>query len=276
MLNELLAWPTFRRHFEPWIFHYPTGASFLQSSSRLREELAAAVRMLDPQGADPALSAVVLAGHSMGGLHAKLQVVDPGTALWDSVAYVPFEQMRLRPEVRRFFAPRYFYKPAPFVKRVVFIATPHGGSTLATLGVGRLASLTVRQPPLNKAIHDEVVRDNPGVFRPDYERRVPTTVDTLEPDSDTLAALRSLRVPAWVTTHSFIGDVHTSALNGPGDCVVPVWSARHPGVVSEVMVPASHTKVHHHPDTIRELERILLEHLRETGLGTAADAAPAG
>jgi hypothetical protein len=58
--------------------------------------------------------------------------------------------------------------------------------------------------------------------------------------------------------------------------VVPVWSARHPGVVSEVMVPASHTKVHHHPDTIRELERILLEHLRETGLGTAADAAPAG
>jgi len=276
MLNELLAWPTFRRRFEPWIYHYPTGASFLQSSSRLREELAAAVRMLDPQGADPALSAVVLVGHSMGGLHAKLQVVDPGTALWDSVACVPFEQMRLRPEVRRFFAPRYFYKPAPFVKRVVFIATPHGGSTLATLGVGRLASLTVRQPPLNKAIHDEVVRDNPGVFRPDYERRVPTTVDTLEPDSDTLAALRGLRVPAWVTTHSIIGDVHTSALNGPGDCVVPVWSARHPGVVSEVMVPASHTKVHHHPDTIRELERILLEHLRETGLGTAADAAPAG
>jgi hypothetical protein len=34
-----------------------------------------------------------------------------------------------------------------------------------------------------------------------------------------------------------------------------------------VLVPATHTKVHHHPDTIRELERILLEHLHETGLG---------
>jgi len=276
MLNELLAWPTFRRRFEPWIFHYPTGASFLQSSTRLREELTAAVRGLDPQGTDPALSAVVLVGHSMGGLHAKLQVVDPGTVLWDSIACVPFEQMRLRPEVRRFVAPRYFYKPAPFVKRVVFIATPHGGSTLATLGVGRVASLTVRQPPLNKAIHDEAVRDNPGAFRPDYERRVPTTIDILEPDSTTLAALRSLRTPAWVTTHSIIGDAHTSALNGPGDCVVPVWSARHPGVVSETMVPATHTKVHHHPDTIRELERILLEHLRETGLGKATDTGPAG
>ena len=267
MLNELLAWPTFRRRFEPWIFHYPTGASFLQSSMRLREQLAAAVSGLDPQGTDPALSAVVLVGHSLGGLHAKLQVVDPGTAIWDSIACVPFEQMRLRPEVRRFVAPRYFFKPAPFVKRVVFIATPHGGSTLATLGVGRVASLSVRQPPLNKAIHDEAVRDNPGAFRPEYERRVPTTVDILEPSSTTLASVRALRVPAWVTTHSIIGNAHTSAVSGPGDCVVAVSSAQHPGVVSEVLVPATHTKVHHHPDTIREVERILLEHLRETGLG---------
>jgi hypothetical protein len=149
----------------------------------------------------------------------------------------------------------------------VFIATPHGGSTLATLGVGRVASLSVRQPPLNKAIHDEAVRDNPGAFRPEYERRVPTTVDILEPSSTTLASVRELRVPAWVTTHSIIGNAHTSAVSGPGDCVVAVSSARHPGVVSEVLVPATHTKVHHHPDTIREVERILLEHLRETGLG---------
>jgi hypothetical protein len=47
---------------------------------------------------------------------------------------------------------------------------------------------------------------------------------------------------------------------------VPVSSARLPGVVSEVLVPAKHTKVHHHPSTIAELERILVQHLHETGL----------
>jgi len=31
-------------------------------------------------------------------------------------------------------------------------------------------------------------------------------------------------------------------------------------------VPAKHTKVHHHPGTIAELQRILVQHLHETGL----------
>ncbi|MFM8709011.1 MAG: esterase/lipase family protein, partial [Planctomycetia bacterium] len=67
MLNELRAWPTFHRRFEPWVYNYPTGASFLQSARMLRRELAAAVRRLDPQGKDPALASLVLVGHSMGG-----------------------------------------------------------------------------------------------------------------------------------------------------------------------------------------------------------------
>ena len=29
MINELRAWPEFHRRFEPWVMHYPTGASFL-------------------------------------------------------------------------------------------------------------------------------------------------------------------------------------------------------------------------------------------------------
>ena len=266
MINELRAWPTFHQRFEPWLYHYPTGASFLQSAAVLRKELASAVQRLDPQGTDPALTSLVLVGHSMGGLHAKLQVVEPGTAVWDSIACRPFEEIRMRPELRRQVAPAYFFHPLPFVKRVVFIATPHGGSALASLGVGRVASLTVQQPPEMKAIHDEIVLANPDSFRPDYERSLPTTVDVLEPDSMILQTLRELRVPCWVTTHSIIGNAHQSPIGDGGDCIVPVSSARLPGVVSEVTVPAKHTQVHHHPQTIAELERILIQHLRETGL----------
>ena len=148
----------------------------------------------------------------------------------------------------------------------MFIATPHRGSVLASLGVGRIASLTVRQPPETVAIHEEIVQANPGAFREDYRRQLPTTVDVLEPDSTLLSALLGLRVPCWVTTHSIIGNAHKSVICGDGDCIVPVSSARLPGVVSEVYVPAKHVRVHHHPAAIAELERILVQHLHETGL----------
>jgi hypothetical protein len=47
--------------------------------------------------------------------------------------------------------------------------------------------------------------------------------------------------------------------------VVPVESAHTPGALSEITVPASHTRVHHHPEAIGELQRILCAHLREFG-----------
>jgi hypothetical protein len=47
--------------------------------------------------------------------------------------------------------------------------------------------------------------------------------------------------------------------------VVPAASAHTEGAVSEITVSASHTRVHHHPQTIAEVQRILLQHLQECG-----------
>ncbi|MFM8378972.1 MAG: hypothetical protein ACKOB1_06545, partial [Planctomycetia bacterium] len=218
-----------------------------------------------PEGKDPALDRMVLVGHSMGGLHAKMMVVAPGTAIWDSVSSRPFAEVRMRPEVREFVAPLFFFEPLPFVKRVVFIATPHAGSSLASRAVGRVAAVTVRQPPQTAAVYQELVTLNPDTFQGDFEKSVPTTVDILEPESTILGALRGLRPPCWVTMHSVIGNAHRSLVGDGDDCVVPVSSARIGGVVSEIEVPATHTRVHHQPKTVRELERILTQHLRETG-----------
>ena len=288
MINELRAWPEFHRRFEPWVFHYPTGAAFLQSSAELRAQLTAAVRQCDPQGTDPAMRNLVLVGHSMGGLHAKLQVVDPGDRVWQAVAKVPFDQIRLRSELRRQVARAYFFRPLPFVNRIVCIATPHQGSVIASLGLGRLASLSVRTPPESKLIHDEAVRLNPGKFQPEYERSTPTSVDLLQPDSLMLESISRLRPPCWVTMHSVVGDGHSWFVGVRDDCVVSVESAHTEGAVSEIFVPATHTKVHHHPRTIAEVRRILLQHLAETspamatppagsaGSGTATTAPAAG
>ena len=264
LLNELRTWPAFHRRYEPWVYRYPTGASFLQSAAVLRRELQAAVQALDPTGTDQALRRMVLVGHSMGGLHAKMMVVAPGTAIWDSVSSRPFAEVRMPPEVREFVGPLFFFEPLPFVSRVVYIATPHAGSSLASRAVGRVAAVTVRRPPQTAAMYRQLVTLNPDTFVGDFENSIPTTVDILEPESTILRAVRGLRPPCWVTAHSVIGNAHHS-FTGDDDCVVPVSSARIGGVVSEIEVPATHTRVHHQPQTLRELERILTQHLRETG-----------
>jgi pimeloyl-ACP methyl ester carboxylesterase len=265
MLNELRAWPEFHRRFEPWVFHYPTGASFLQMSARLRRQLTAAVQGLDPEGRDPALRQLVLVGHSMGGLHAKMMVVDSGPAIWNSIATVPVESVQMPPQVRELVTRSVFFRPLHFVTRVVFIATPHRGSVLASLGVGRLASLAVREPPEMTEIHERLVAMNPRAFRPEFAREVPTTIDLLQPKSPTLQALDALRPACWVATHSIVGDIHPSLFGGRDDCVVAVASAHTPGALSEICVPAKHTKVHHHPRAIAEMIAILKQHLAEVG-----------
>lgn len=263
LVNELRAWPEFHRRYEPWVFHYPTGSSFLQAAANLRRELTEAVAAVDPEGCDPALQRMVLVGHSMGGLHAKLMVTNSGTAIWGAIATVPFDEIRLPPEARAAVRKLAFFEPLPFVKRVVFIATPHRGSVLASLGIGRLASLAVREPPDIAAIRRQAVALNPGALRPEYATGVPTTIDLLRPSSPTLQAIERLRPACWVGVHSIVGDVHPSLTGGRDDCVVSVESAHTPSALSEICVPAKHTKVQHHPLTVAEMKRILEQHLQE-------------
>ncbi len=265
LINELRAWPEFHRRFEPWLFRYPTGASFLYVSAVLRHQLTEAIACLDPDGRDPALRRIVLIGHSMGGLHAKMMVVDSGTAIWDAVATVPIDAVRAPPDAKQFLTRLAFFRPVPQVTRVVYIATPHRGSVLASLGVGRLASLAVREPADMKALHDRLMDANPGAFRPEYSRDVLTTIDLLQPKSPTLQVLDRLRPACWVATHSIIGDAHASLFGGRDDYVVAVESAHSPGARSEICVPAKHTRVHHHPQSLAEIQRILSQHLDEAG-----------
>jgi hypothetical protein len=113
-------------------------------------------------------------------------------------------------------------------------------------------------------MHDELIAANPGVFSPQFERRVPTSIDLLEPDDPTLQAIRTMRVSPCVRLHSIIGTGRTMLVEGPGDGAVSVESALHPGVISQRFVDAKHTEVQRHPDTQSELRNILYVHLVES------------
>jgi hypothetical protein len=109
-------------------------------------------------------------------------------------------------------------------------------------------------------MHAQLMRDNPGVFSAEVQRRIPTSIDLLDPDSPLLGAVLELPVARGVHLHSIIGTGRRMVLEGPADGVVAVGSARHPRVESELMVDATHSELHRHAATTREIVRILEQH----------------
>lgn len=258
--NDLRTERWFNDQYQIWAFRYASGKPFITSAMMLRKQLQQAVATLDPQGCDPALHKMVLVGHSMGGLIAKLQVTSSEDRIWRSFANIPFSELHAPERLRAELAERCFFEPLPFVSRVVFIATPHGGSSFATRGVGRVASSLVDPATANEALHDRLIAENPNVFTPQFERRIPTSIDMLEPEDPTLQVIRTLPVSTNVRLHSIIGTGRTMLLDGPGDGVVTVESATLPGVCTQRFVEATHTHTQYHPDTITELLAILRQH----------------
>jgi hypothetical protein len=122
----------------------------------------------------------------------------------------------------------------------------------------------VDPPAEAQQLHEQLIADNPEAFSSLFERRVPTSIDLLEPENETLHAVRQLRVAPRVRMHSIIGTGQIMIPEGDGDGAVAVESAIHPGVVSERFVEARHTAIQHHPDTVAEVSSILQAHLRES------------
>ncbi len=162
MMVALRRTPGFLERYQLWVFRYPTGITFLRSAAMLRSELGDISTALDPRGNDPALRNMVLVGYSMGGLISKLQVTSSADRLWAEGANRPLESLVTSEQTRSFLRKLFFFEPMPMVRRVIFIATPHDGSPVASSIVGRLATRLVQRPSDAEAMIDQIQRDNPG------------------------------------------------------------------------------------------------------------------
>jgi pimeloyl-ACP methyl ester carboxylesterase len=258
--NDLRNQPAIFSRFQFWFFRYDTGDPFLASAALFRRDLAAIRQTYDPMRLDPNLNRVVLIGHSMGGLISKMQVTYSSEVLWYAAAKQPFNSIITDPETRNRLALNFFFTPSPDITRVVYIATPHRGSSDATRCIGRISSALVEERPDWVARHQQLVRDNPNAFRQELERGVPTSIDLLEPSSCILQATNALPYSANVALNSIIGDNQWSPIQGRGDGVVAVSSARIGGVQSELFVDASHTDVQRNSKTVNEVICILNRH----------------
>jgi pimeloyl-ACP methyl ester carboxylesterase len=133
-------------NYEFWFFTYATCNLVAYSAERLREALNASLASLSGAMADPALGQIVLIGHSQGGLLAKLAAIEPEDRLWAAVSRQPRDELQLFPASRHLIQRSFFFQPVRGVHRIIFIAMPHGGSTLVGFRITRLFSRLITLP----------------------------------------------------------------------------------------------------------------------------------
>lgn len=259
VVNELMLDPVIRERCEFYYFAYPTSQPMPYVAYQLRNSLAT----LKEEGlADD--GELLLIGHSLGGLVSKAQVVDPGSRLWDVFFKIPADEAaEFGPATERI-RTWLDFNPSPVVGRVVFIATPHGGSEVADSWVGQIGRRIARVPRDAVNLAGNVLALDVAEMT-DAGRRVathfPTTVQGLSPRSPFLQAFRPLPVVDGVGTHVIYGNRNGDRSNGPcTDGVVTCESARLPGMDSEVMVVSGHS-AHESQAAMVELRRIIRLHL---------------
>jgi len=274
MLNSLENDPWLRTRFQYWFFYYDTGNPITYSADVLRTSLRFVVQQLDPEGTDAALRQMVIIGHSQGGLLAKMTAIDSGTRLWDTVSQRPLDDLILRDETREQLRRTLFLQPLPFVRRVVFIATPHRGSYEAGSWIAHQVAGFASLPKGFVDVMKDLVTGNPGVVTLSLGG-LPRSINDMTPGNPFVQALASTPVAPGVPTHSIVAVSGDKPLTEDDDGIVKYESAHLDGVESEVVIRSWHS-VQGHPLAIAEVRRILYLHgenaCRSAGVCGASDS----
>jgi hypothetical protein len=265
MVNDLLEDAAIRDHYEFWFFTYNTGNPIPISANVLRHALENAVRSLGGVQADPALGQMVVIGHSQGGLLTKLISIDSGTKIWDAVSSKPVDELNLKPETKTLLKEALFVEHLPFVRTVIFIATPHGGSYQASLTIVGLFTRLVTLPLSITAAAADVLTNAGQALKLDKDRRTFNSINGMSPGNPGIAAVRQIPVAPGIHAHSIIPTLQDGPLMNRNDGVVEYKSAHIDGVESELVIEHQGHSTQSNPLAVREVHRILLDQLGTSG-----------
>lgn len=254
MYQQLLGDPELTRHYQFWVFCYPSGLPYPYTASLMRRELDG-VRLAFPDHKD-----IVLLGHSMGGIISRLMVTDAGDTIWTGMFGKGPDEFAIPGQSHQLLRDALVFDKRDEVDRAVFIATPHRGSMLAASWIGRAASRLVRLPSYLTDVRNDVasvlVADAAGL----QLNFAPNSIDTLSPNNRFVREVNNLPVSPDVPFHSIIGDRGRGDTPDSTDGVVAYWSSHMEGAASEKIVPSDHS-AHQNTEAIQEVKRILKLHL---------------
>jgi triacylglycerol esterase/lipase EstA (alpha/beta hydrolase family) len=264
-INGLQADPEIRKHYQFWIFAYPTGLPILYSALRLREELAKADQLY------PNHKPYVVVGHSMGGMLTHDQVITVTRGMWEKALGESARNMFKENSSNSLIVRATTFRANPRIKRVVFVCTPHRGSDMASSGIGKLGISLITLPTRVATVMLDSLTSADLAKITGSSKRLPNSVTGLKPSNPALPVVNS--VPISVPYHSIIGDRGRGDTPNSSDGVVAYWSSHLDGAKSELIVPGPHGSTAL-PQTIAELDRILRLHLglRSTSRATVAQA----
>ena len=273
LTNRLLVDPVIRENYQFWFFGYPSGLAWTIPASRQRQALKELMQEYNPRGTSREMNNIVMVGHSMGGFNNSTK---PWTLMKGVFELSPetFEGMTLE-NWKKGMAPLHYdeqtlerlqnnfiFSPPQGVTRIVYMATPHRGSTFADNWIGRLGQRLIDLP---SDMLEEVTRIatlSRGMFllNPLQLKDELTSIRQLSPNSSLVKYMSELRGSPNVPVHSIIGDRGRNDTPNSSDGVVKYHSSHLDWSASEKIVPSGHS-VQDDPASALELRRILREHL---------------
>ncbi len=263
--NELTGDRQLREQYQIWQVYYPTNMPIAWNQAQIRVLVADTLAHFDPDGRAAASHHMVLVGHSMGGVIARLLVSSSGDHLTETL----LDKRRLEGErgkrLRRRLQAMLHFEPLPNVDQAIFIAAPHRGTPVASGHLGRLIGRLVRLPVTLLEQFGEALQDlaeGQGDDDGSGGRNVPNSIDNLRDTDPFVRAAAELPISPRVRYHTIVGQDDLSVpLIDSSDGVVPYRSAHLDGAASEKVVPSWHS-VQETPQAILEIRRILHESLR--------------
>jgi pimeloyl-ACP methyl ester carboxylesterase len=260
--NEVMGDEQLRQNYQVWEVYYPTNLPVAVNLANIRKALDATLQHYDPSGRARASNNMVLIGHSMGGVIARLLVSSSDDKLWSVIPLRKNLSAAKRERVRKRLSRYLQFTPMPQVTRAVFLATPHRGTPYAQHRIARWIGELIRLPVSvlkEVASLSDLLKDDSGKQGPALH--VPNSIDNLSDADPFIMAAANLPISPRVHYHTIVGVYKSKgSLQESSDGVVPYKSAHLDGAESELAIPSWHS-VQETPAAILELRRILRLHV---------------
>ncbi|MCP5537128.1 MAG: hypothetical protein H7A51_12985 [Akkermansiaceae bacterium] len=263
VMNELNRDATIRGKYQILAFYYPTGLPLRIPSAALKRELNKLYGHYTKAGRGHVGRQMVIVGHSLGGVLTSVNVRRIEKGLMRKVFRTPVDHTQLNAGAMEEY--QYLINgPDPhFVKRVIFIATPHQGSRRADVYPVRLLTSLVKIPqnllflkvPETAAALTDFGRSLFGTEKKE------NSLSLLRSQSATLKIVTDSPIYHHIKYHSIMGDRGKGNTPNSSDGVVDYQSSHLDGASSELIVPSGHN-AYEHPKAIEEITRILHLHLK--------------
>lgn len=271
--NNLFADPVLRDNYQVWQIFYSTNLPMLENRYHIQKLIETAYAQTDPQGKHNASKNSILIGHSMGGVISRMMLSDDD--LWarldeiDEKAQDNQVKKLLTQTYQDEFANRFSLHALPQVDTAVFVSAPFRGTDYAERWFTRMARRVIRLPldltqvvitPLANLGEDEVYDSTIGSLY------LHNGASQLSDRSAFMALTKDIQINDKVRYYSVMGN-HKGTLNhgdvagtAISDGIVPYESSHLDGAEREIIITGGHS-IHENPKTVRELRKILHEHL---------------